>query len=41
MKEEINDCSQSLILKEKIRTPGNSILQAGKKKNNNIIFKNL
>ena len=39
MKE--NEYSQGRVLKEKMRSSGNSLLQANKKKNNNIIFKNL
>jgi len=36
----MNEYNQERILKEKIRTSGTSILQANKKKNNNIINKN-
>ncbi len=41
MKEEMNEYNQERILKEKIRASGTSIMQVNKKKNNNIINKNL
>ena len=37
----MNEYNQERILKEKIRASGTSILQVNKKKNNNIINKNL
>jgi hypothetical protein len=41
MKEEMNEYNQERILKEKIRASGTPIMQVNKKKNNNIINKNL